>query len=55
MWREAQPRAYVLAVSGQGYVWWHGRQRPVKTLLATLAKDGWTRLSAGDGVKGPRG
>jgi SRSO17 transposase len=54
MWLEAQPHAYVLAVSGQEYVWWHGRQRQVKTLLATLPEDGWTRLSAGDGAKGPR-
>ena len=54
MWLEAQPHAYVLAVSGQEYVWLHGRQRQVKTLLATLPEDGWTRLSAGDGAKGPR-
>jgi SRSO17 transposase len=54
MWLEAQPHAYVLAVSSQEYVWWHGRQRQVKTLLATLPEDGWTRLSAGDGAKGPR-
>jgi SRSO17 transposase len=54
MWLEAQPHTYVLAVSGQEYVWWHGRQRQVKTLLATLPGDGWTRLSAGDGAKGPR-
>jgi SRSO17 transposase len=53
-WLESQPHAYVLAVSGQAYVWWHGRQRQVKTLLATLPEDGWTRLSAGDGAKGPR-
>jgi SRSO17 transposase len=54
MWLEAQPHAYVLAVSGQEYVWLHGQQRQVKTLLATLPEDGWTRLSAGDGAKGPR-
>ena len=54
MWLEAQPHAYVLAVSGQEYVWLHGRQRQVKTLVATLPEDGWTRLSAGDGAKGPR-
>jgi SRSO17 transposase len=54
MWLEAQPHAYVLAVSGQEYVWLQGRQRQVKTLLATLPEDGWTRLSAGDGAKGPR-
>jgi SRSO17 transposase len=54
MWLEAQPHASVLAVSGQAYVWLHGRQRQVKPLLATLPEDGWTRLSAGDGAKGPR-
>jgi hypothetical protein len=31
-----------------------GRQRPVKTLLAALPAEGWRRLSAGDGAKGPR-
>jgi SRSO17 transposase len=51
---EAQPQAYVLAVSGQEYVWLEGRQRQVKRLLAILPEDGWTRLSAGDGAKGPR-
>jgi SRSO17 transposase len=55
LWLEAQLQAYVLAVAGKAYVWWHERQRQVKTLLATLPEDGWTRLSAGDGAKGPRG
>jgi SRSO17 transposase len=50
----AQPHASVLAVSGQAYVWWHGRQRPVKPRLATLPEDGGTRLRAGDGARGPR-
>jgi SRSO17 transposase len=54
LWLEAQPHAYVLAVSGKEYVWLGGQQRQVKTLLATLPEDGWTRLSAGDGAKGPR-
>lgn len=54
MWLEAQPHAYVLAVSGQEYVWLDGRQRQVKTLLAALLEEGWTRLSAGNGSKGPR-
>jgi SRSO17 transposase len=54
LWLEAQPRAYVLAVSGKEYVWLGWQQRQVKTLLATLPEDGWTRLSAGDGAKGPR-
>jgi SRSO17 transposase len=54
LWLEAQPRAYVLAVSGQEYVWLGWRQRQVNTLLAALPEEGWTRLSAGDGAKGPR-
>src|SRR5918995_503962 len=53
MWLEAQPHAYVLAVSGQEYVWLHERQRQVKTLLATLPEGGWTRLRAGDGAQRP--
>jgi SRSO17 transposase len=54
MWLEAQPQAYVLAVSGKEYVWLNGRQRQVKTIVATLPEEGWTRLRAGDGAKGPR-
>lgn len=54
VWLESCPRAYVLAVSGQEYVWLDWHQRQVKTILATLPDEGWTRLSAGDGAKGPR-
>jgi SRSO17 transposase len=54
MWLEAQPQGYVLAVSGKEYVWWEWQQRRVNTLLAALPEEGWTRLSAGDGAKGPR-
>jgi SRSO17 transposase len=54
MWLEARPQAYVLAVSGKEYVWVGWQQRQVKTLLATLSEESWTRLSAGDGAKGPR-
>jgi SRSO17 transposase len=54
MWLEAKLHAYVLAVSGQEYVWLGGRQRRVNTLLAGLPSDGWTRLSAGEGAPGPR-
>jgi SRSO17 transposase len=54
MWLEGRPQAYVLAVSGQEYVRLGGRQRQVKTLVASLPPQGWTRLSAGDGTKGPR-
>ncbi len=47
---EARGRGYVLAVtSGQrlGFV-------PVEQWLAKVPPDGWRRLSAGDGAKGPR-
>jgi SRSO17 transposase len=54
MWLEAQPQAYVLAVSGHESVWLGGQPRRVKTILAGLPEEGWTRLSAGDGTKGPR-
>jgi SRSO17 transposase len=54
MWLESCPQAYVLAVSGKEYVWLNWHQRQVKTILATLPDEGWTRLSAGDGAKGPR-
>ncbi len=54
MWLEACPQAYVLAVSGKEYVWLDWRQRQIKTILASLPEGGWTRLSAGDGTKGPR-
>src|SRR5262245_36641601 len=55
LWLEAQERAYVLAVSGKEYVWLGWQQRQVKTVLAALPAEGWTRLSAGAGTKGLRG
>jgi SRSO17 transposase len=54
MWLESHPQAYVLAVSGKEYVWLDWHQRQVKTVLAALPEDGWHRLSAGEGSKGPR-
>jgi SRSO17 transposase len=54
VWLEARPHAYVLAVSGQADVWRGWQQRQVKRLLARRPAEGWTRLSAGDGAKGPR-
>jgi SRSO17 transposase len=54
LWLESHPHAYVLAVSGKEYVWLGWQQRQVKTLLAALPADGWTRLSAGAGAKGLR-
>jgi SRSO17 transposase len=54
VWLEAQPLASVLAVSGKEYVGLGGPQRRFNTILAALPEDGWSRLSAGDGAKGPR-
>jgi SRSO17 transposase len=54
MWLESQERAYVVAVSGKEYVWPGWQQRQVKTVLAALPAEGWTRCSAGAGTKGPR-
>jgi len=54
LWLEEHRHAHVLAVSGKEYVWRAGRQQQVKTILAALAAEGWCRLSAGDGAKGPR-
>jgi SRSO17 transposase len=53
-WLEEQNQAYVLAVSGKEYVWHGWHQHQVKTVLASLPPDGWTRLSAGVGAKGLR-
>jgi SRSO17 transposase len=39
VWLEAQPQAYVLAVSGKAYVWLGGQQRRVNTILSTLPED----------------
>jgi len=43
-----------MAVSGQEDVWRAGRQYQGKRILAALETEGWSRLSAGDGAKGPR-
>ena len=55
VWLEARPIGYVLAVSGKDTVvspdW---RQRRIAAYLADPPADGWQRLSAGDGAKGPR-
>jgi SRSO17 transposase len=55
LWLEDRLRPYALAVSGKEYVWQGSQQRQVKTILASLPVVGWTRLSVGDGAKGPRG
>jgi SRSO17 transposase len=54
LWLEEQKIGYVMGVSGKEYVWQGYAQHRVSTLLATLPTDGWARLSAGEGSKGPR-
>lgn len=51
---EQREQAYVLAISGKESVWLGGRQRQLKTILTELPSEGWHRLSAGAGSKGPR-
>ncbi len=53
-WLEQHSQAYVLAVSGKEAVWLQHRQRQIKTIVAELPKEGWERVSAGAGSKGPR-
>jgi len=58
-WLEAEHRSYVLAVRANEYLWtWHADHAPsqeaVGVIAARLPADAWTRLSAGDGAKGPR-
>ena len=54
LWLEEREQAYVMAVSGKEYVWMGFRQVRIKELLADLPDEGWQRLSAGAGSKGPR-
>jgi SRSO17 transposase len=54
LWLEEQEQAYVMAVSSKEYVWINLKQHRISHLLADLPGEGWTRLSAGDGAKGPR-
>ena len=55
VWLEARPIGYVLAVSGKDTVREAGlRQRRISAYLADPPGEGWARLSAADGAKGPR-
>jgi SRSO17 transposase len=55
VWLEARPIGYVLAVSGKATVGEAGRRpRRGSALLAAPPVQGWGRLSAGAGAKGPR-
>jgi SRSO17 transposase len=53
-WLEERRQAYVLAVSNQHRIWKDMRQLKVRELLKQVPTEGWQRLSAGDGSKGPR-
>lgn len=54
MWLEEKGKAYVFAVSGKEYIDAGFHQYRVSDVLASLPKEGWVRMSAGDGSKGPR-
>ena len=55
LWLEGLPKGYVLAVSAKETVILpNGHPHRVSKLLATLPTQGWSRLSAGEGAKGPR-
>jgi len=55
LWLEARPKRYVLAVSAKETVLLpNGHPFRVSERLATLPTEGWARLSAGEGAKGPR-
>jgi SRSO17 transposase len=54
LWLEEQQRAHVLGVSGNHFVWIGGSQQKVSTVAAQVSPEGWSRLSAGAGSKGPR-
>jgi SRSO17 transposase len=51
-------RRYVMGVTSTQAIWvWHNgapRQRPLRDVVQEVAPESWTRLSAGDGAKGPR-
>jgi SRSO17 transposase len=54
VWLEGLPKRYVLAVSRKDTVTLDGQPQRVGMLLDSLPPDGWHRLSAGEGSKGPR-
>jgi SRSO17 transposase len=53
-WLESRPLAYVLGVSAKEAVPIEGYSVRVSEVLSVRLSDTWTRLSAGDGAKGPR-
>ncbi|SRR6266498_2858329 len=53
-WLEQRTQAYVLAVSSNETVWSTHEQQQIKAIVTELPTQGWERLSAGMGSKGPR-
>jgi len=54
-WLEGLPKGYVLAVlAKETVILPNGHQLRVREWLATLPTEGWSRVSAGEGAKGPR-
>lgn len=51
---EARSCRYVLAVAANQYVWVGWEQRRVDACIRGLDASDWSRLSCGDGTKGPR-
>ena len=58
LWLEARQQPFVLAVKRSELLWVLTErgplERPAADIAATMAPADWTRLSAGDGAKGPR-
>jgi len=54
MFLEERGQPFVLAVSSQQRLWVEFRQKRVDVIAKELPAENWTRLSAGDGLKGPR-
>jgi SRSO17 transposase len=54
LWLESLPKRYVLAVSAKEYLPIGWQQVRVSEIVPRLPAEGWVRLSAGNGAKGPR-
>ena len=54
LWLEEHKTAHVLGVSGNHFVIIGWEQQKVSTVAAQFLPDEWSRLSAGQGSKGPR-
>jgi len=54
LWLEDQQQPFVMAVKRDEALWCGFEQQRADELVKRLAEDDWSRLSAGDGAKGPR-